>query len=262
MSTHSESDAPAVSQAEPIVDATVVGETPELAPVASLELARRERRNEVIRPLDVDELVSSFADYQALIPRLLTETDYQGTGSDRFKKKSAWRKLAAAFDLDVTLVSDEVARDEHGVVLRAKAVARAVAPSGRTMDGDGYCSADESRFARSGGRQKLENDLRATATTRAKNRAISDLIGAGEVSAEEVDAGASSPSAPEQPWGPPLVDQQRTTQASRALERLVGPFAPDVWTGVRERCGYMPLAIADAYIDLARVLVREEAAAV
>ena len=32
-----------------------------------------------------------------------------------------------------------------------------------------------------------ENDVRGTAHTRAKNRAISDLIGAGEVSAEEID---------------------------------------------------------------------------
>jgi hypothetical protein len=67
--------------------------------------------------------------------------------------------------------------------LRAEVWARAIAPSGRSMDGDGYCSVDEERFSGPrGNKSKLENDLRATATTRAMNRAISGLVGMGEVS--------------------------------------------------------------------------------
>jgi hypothetical protein len=69
--------------------------------------------------------------------------------------------------------------------VRAEVWIRAVA-NGQFGDGDGYCSADEARFKSRCGRQKLENDLRSTATTRAKNRATADLVGMGEVSAEEI----------------------------------------------------------------------------
>jgi hypothetical protein len=181
----------------PIIDAEIVEEA---APANhSTAVVRRERRSEVIRPLNADSLVESFEQYQQLLPRLLTDDDWQGTAGAKgsFVKKSGWRKIATAFDLDVQLIRSEVERDEHGAPVRAEVWARAIAPSGRSMDGDGYCSRDESRFARAEGRQKLENDLRATATTRAMNRAISGLVGMGAVSAEEADGGPH-PTAPEE----------------------------------------------------------------
>jgi hypothetical protein len=158
-------------------------------PAASVALAPRERRSEVIRPLNAEALVESFKDYQELLPRLLTDSDYQDAGrGKRFVKKSGWRKIATAFDLDVQLIRSVVERDDHGQPARAEVWARAIAPSGRAMDGDGYCSVDEDRFSGPrGNKSKLENDLRATATTRAMNRAISGLVGMGEVSAEEID---------------------------------------------------------------------------
>lgn len=165
---------------------------PATEPQAATALVRRERRSEVIRPLDATALVESFQEYQQLLPQLLTLDDYQDAGrGKRFVKKSGWRKIATAFDLDVQIIRSEVERDEHGQPARAEVWARAIAPSGRSMDGDGYCSVDEDRFSGPrGNKSKLENDLRATATTRAMNRAISGLVGMGEVSAEEVDASA------------------------------------------------------------------------
>src|SRR5436309_12730725 len=97
-----------------VVDATAV----EDPPVASTELVRRARRSEVLHPLDRQQLVASFREYQELCRELLDDSDYQeytqrakvdGQWQDvrkRFKKKSAWRKLAAAFDLDVHVVGD------------------------------------------------------------------------------------------------------------------------------------------------------------
>lgn len=168
----------------------VTGEVTDHPASSSMEVARRPRRSEVIRPLAADQLVESFQAYQDLLPKLLNDSDYQeAERGKKFVKKSGWRKIATAFDLDVSLVCEvTVNRAPDGTPLRARAWARAIAPSGRAMDGDGYCSAEEPRFSRDAGRQKLENDLCATATTRAKNRAISDLVGMGEVSAEEVDA--------------------------------------------------------------------------
>lgn len=177
--------------AEPILDVEAIDldqPEPQRTEAVSMALAPRERRSEVIRPLDADQLIESFAAYQSLLPKLLDASDYQDAGrGKRFVKKSGWRKIATAFDLDVQLIRSAVERDENGQPTRAEVWARAIAPSGRSMDGDGYCSVDEERFSGPrGNKSKLENDLRATATTRAMNRAISGLVGMGDVSAEEV----------------------------------------------------------------------------
>jgi hypothetical protein len=149
---------------------TVEGTAVDDVPVPSTQLVRRERRSEVLRPLDRGQLVASFRDYQELCRELLDDSDYQDytqrerdpsgvwqTVQKRFKKKSAWRKLATAFDLDVALVGEvKVSRDQEGQPLRAAAIARAIAPSGRYMEGSGYCSVEEPRFAKEKGREKLE----------------------------------------------------------------------------------------------------------
>lgn len=197
---------------EPI-DATAVEEPidePQHHEPVSTAVVRRERRSEVIRPLDTGALVESFKAYQDLLPQLLSTEDYQDAGrGKKFVKKSGWRKIATAFDLDVQIVRSVVDRDDHGQPLRAEVWARAIAPSGRSMDGDGYCSVDEERFSGPrGNKSKLENDLRATATTRAMNRAISGLVGMGEVSAEEVDASDHDHGPPA--WAAPAPDEMKT----------------------------------------------------
>ena len=115
--------------------------------------------------------------------------------------------------LSTSLVAQTVERDDSGVVVRASAIVRAMhVPSGQFSDGDGYCSSDESRFARAGGRAKLENDLRATATTRAKNRAIADLVGMGAVSAEEAEVSLSA--------GPQMRSSDAVLQALHDLSTM------------------------------------------
>jgi hypothetical protein len=235
---------------EEIVDATVV-ETPpapDPRPLASVALVARERRSEVLRPLDREQLVAS---YQELCKQLLDESDYQRDGDRRFKKKSAWRKLATAFDLDVELIREHVERDHSGLPVRAAVIARAIAPSGRFQDGDGYCSIDEPRFEKSGGRRKLENDLRTTATTRAKNRAISDLLGTGEVSAEEIAAGAGEHT----PLYGPQVGDGIAKNAGKAAVKLAGgdPEAGiALWKKITAHLGgYMPHAAAIALLAAA-----------
>jgi hypothetical protein len=233
---------------EPIVDAEVVAEEVAVAPAqeASTQLVRRERRSEVLRPLDPDTLLQSFEEYQDLLQRLLTNDDWQGKPNQRgsFVKKKGWRKIATAFDLDVTVIPgmSKIERNENGAPIRAEVWMRAIAPSGRTMDGDGYCSVTEPRFADARGRQKLENDLRATATTRAKNRAISDLIGMGDVSAEEVDA---TPTVAEEPRYGPVVGEQQLASTRKALGYLLD-CAPNenpvglVLNTIQEKAGYLP----------------------
>lgn len=227
----------------------------------STAVVRRERRSEVIRPLATDQLVESFAAYQALLPQLLDDGDYQAADGKPFVKKSGWRKIATAFDLDVQLIRSVVDRDEHGQAQRAEVWARAIAPSGRSMDGDGYCSVDESRFGSTKGRAKLENDLRATATTRAKNRAISDLVGMGAVSAEEVESPGGQRSDTGPPHGP-QVTQELGVAASSALTALTGGdagVARGCWEAIkRDLGGYMPHAAAVVMIAAAAPLTSGE----
>lgn len=172
-------------QEQDVVESTAV-EVPVL-PDDATELAVVQATS-VMMPFSATEVSDAMAAYQETVRATLDPSDWQGApgGRGAFVKKSGWRKIAKAFGLSVTRVEDGVERDPEGNPVRAWAVYRAAHPNGQSQDGDGYCSVDESRFSRSGGRQKLENDLRATATTRAKNRAISDLVGMGEVSAEEV----------------------------------------------------------------------------
>jgi hypothetical protein len=201
-------------------------------------LARRERRSEVIRPLDADQLVESFHEYQALLPRILADSDYQAAeAGKKFVKKSGWRKIATAFDLDVQIVAEEVDRDDNGRILRAKTTARATSPSGRIMEGDGYCTLDEFTGRRASN-PKLENDLRGTAATRAKNRAISDLVGMGDVSAEEAVevAGAAVPW-----WAAPATDERKRVLLEATAE-IIGnrELARELLTGISGSLGVMP----------------------
>lgn len=237
-------------------------------PEPSTQLVRRERRSEVLHPLDRQQLVASFREYQELCKDLLDDSDYQTfTQSEkqpdgswqkvtkRFKKKSAFRKLATAFDLDVEKVELVIERSQDGRPLRARAVYRAIAPSGRYQDGDGYCSADEPRFSKDKSRERIENDLPATATTRAKNRAISDLLGTGEVSAEEMGGGHDEQAPPMPPMGPQYDRKQLGPVVGAACTQLTGgnpELGKALFTAIMNDCGgYMPQAAALAIIHCA-----------
>jgi len=195
-----------------VIDGTAVDETPH-TPGVALEPA--EDRG-VLMPVAPDEAKAAMAAYQETTRAILDASDWQGRPGQRgsFVKKSGWRKIAKAYRLSCQLVSIRVERDDEGNPTRAEAVVRASAPNGQAQDADGYCSSDEPRFADVRGRLKIENDLRATATTRAKNRAISDLVGFGEVSAEEVHAPAA-------PAGPVMCGEKDEMAARMACAYLL-----------------------------------------
>ena len=150
------------------------------------------------------EAVSGYMDnYQELVEALLEESDYQMIGNKKAKKKSAWRKLATAFRITDEVIDEDLTFDETNQIVTAKYTVRATLPNGRSTIGVGVCSIyDKIRYKATGkfsadtetpsnfelrGRfSHAEHDVPSTAHTRAKNRAIADLIGAGEVSAEEL----------------------------------------------------------------------------
>ncbi len=169
----------------------------------------------VVRPtgeqglVNVEFAMQEWEAYQELTRRLLDKkTDYQKIGKGEFKKKSAWRKYARAFNLSSEVVREEIERDADHYPVFARVVVRTTDPAGRFQEADQECHITErccdGRVGKSCYKARYDShtcctstcdgkthfshpgDLVATATTRAKNRSISDLIGAGEVSAEEM----------------------------------------------------------------------------
>jgi hypothetical protein len=123
----------------------------------------------------------------------------------RRKTKSAFRKMAKFFGLYVPeqgqgaeielrpLGSDHFVKVEKGkgysiitymderlAVVKAEVTVAVSNPAGKTSMGVAACSDSERKFTHP------DHDIMATAWTRAVNRAVSDLVGWGEVSAEEL----------------------------------------------------------------------------
>lgn len=129
------------------------------------------------------------AAYDRACQALIGENDVQREGGRTFKKKSAWRKLGRYFSISTQVMS----RDERFLidestgesVFVATSTVRATAPWGQMAEAVGACATDEET-----GRRKITvADAIATAETRATNRATSNLIAMGEVSAEELSRG-------------------------------------------------------------------------
>ena len=127
-----------------------------------------------------------FRSYEKLKAAIIVPSDIQVIKGHDYLKKSFWRRVAFCFGLSLELVREERLILDDGVTagkLAYRVTYRAVAPNGRSMDGDGMCVEGE--------KDNIEHNIRAVAHTRAKNRAISDLVGGGEVSAEEMPAEAT-----------------------------------------------------------------------
>ena len=172
-----------------------------------------------LAPLDLQQTKASMDLYQTGLRALLDDTDWQRfadkkTGEMReFLKRSGWRKIALWFNLNLETRNIEIDRDRNGNPLRARVIGRATAPNGRYAEGEGGCSLNEPRQF-----QKPENDLPATAATRAVNRAISNLVGLGAVSAEEVDAPEHTKETSHH-FGP-LASEQLTGEAAIAVQHV------------------------------------------
>jgi len=144
--------------------------------------------------VDPEGAKAYWENYEEVVNAILTKDDYQGT---QFKKKSAYRKLATAFQFSDEVVKEDIIKDDKGRVVTAEFHVKATAKNGRFAIGVGMCSLydkinkkDRTEPTEFELRKRFSNpdhDIISTAHTRAKNRAIADLIGTGEVSAEEMD---------------------------------------------------------------------------
>lgn len=153
----------------------------------------------IVKPLvNADEAVRAFNEYQQLKNKLRSDGDFvkfkvkrkdpeTGKITEEWKEcpTKQWRsKLTRFFGISVEVVSEEIQTLPDGSFV-VKAVARAIAPNGLYMYGDGSCWSR----AKEDGKGDLYHNTRSHAVTRAKNRAVLELVGFGEVSAEEIEHG-------------------------------------------------------------------------
>lgn len=180
--------------------------------------------NSLLRPVsDISDVVDVYGQFEEIKSELLDNSDTQKIGGSIHVKKSGWRKIATAFNVSVRVI-EKRSYVEDGI-LKAEVVAIASAPNGKTAESIGHAGSNEANFMEriaddkasperayelakekygadeedvmfvegawrwlKPPRQVKEHNVLTLASTRAKNRAISDCVGGGEVSAEEITA--------------------------------------------------------------------------
>lgn len=131
--------------------------------------------------------LSDYRDLQRALDQSMPDQIMQIQGKT-FRKKGYWRAIRVAFNLTVTCEREtrEVlgTLDNGGENYVYSVTYRAASSSGVSVTGDGTCAAAEKQRGRLAA---TEHNVRSHAHTRAFNRAVSNLVGFGEVSAEEVE---------------------------------------------------------------------------
>lgn len=125
-----------------------------------------------------DYNISSPNIFREVKDNILESDDYIVIDGKKYIKRSGWRKIASAFSISIEIRSFDI---KSGDTITATVTARAYLPDGRFSDNIGICESSELIYI-----GKTAQNTAATALTRAVNRCISDLIGSGELSAEEI----------------------------------------------------------------------------
>lgn len=156
-------------------------------PVAALTVPDKGSPLPVFTGLDMTHALTAYRELQQALDRAMPDQIMQLDGKP-FRKKGYWRAIAVAFNLTVEPVEER--REIHGTLEDGSdnyvyvVTYRASTQTGRAATGDGACAAAEKQR----GRMKAsEHNVRSHAHTRAYNRSVSNLVGFGEVSAEEVE---------------------------------------------------------------------------
>lgn len=126
------------------------------------------------------KMVRMFQDAKA---KVLSTGDVVDIKGHSFIKRSGWRKIGLLFGVQWEIIMVDRDGEQKGK-RQVRVIVRASLPYGRYVDEIAVNNSEEYTGMRAG--QDTWHNLEATATSRAINRAVSDLIGAGEVSAEEI----------------------------------------------------------------------------
>jgi len=148
--------------------------------VQTLQIVQTAKQNSgmVVPAVTPEEFKDNWDLYRRLRDSMQEKDDVVEISGKPYLKKSFWRKVSTAFNLTDEIIEEVKEEIPGGFMWRMKV--RAIAPNGRSTIGVGVCDSKERKYSHP------EHDVYATCHTRAKNRAISDLVGGGEVSFEEV----------------------------------------------------------------------------
>lgn len=132
-----------------------------------------------------DELLFLMERRDWLKANLINADDKMKIGNQIFLKKSAWRKYINAFGISIEIINERVYEKDGDTIAEYRV--KAITPTGQYSIADGTKSKSEywSDKYQNYGNYTL-HALKATARTRAINIAVSDLVGYGETSAEEL----------------------------------------------------------------------------
>lgn len=168
----------------------------------------------IVPIMEASQAREIYKKYNELCLAIQGDGDFTKIGNKKHPNKQFANKLARMFGLSVEIIKAEkesaVKRttDPNGNVKNDSyfvwhIVARAIAPNGQYRDGDGHCATSERNFAH------YHHDVYAQAVTRAKNRAILELVGMGEVSEEEItSAKANSTGKPIEEISIPVIESK------------------------------------------------------
>ncbi len=184
------------------------------------ELAPREEPTEkplvpVASAIELVEAMTRFAE----IKRALLENQDLYTAKDNQVRirKSGWRKLALAFNLsDEVLETSYMPNDALPGSYIYRVRVRVFSRGGRSVQGVGAASTTERPFA------NPAHDCFALAHTRAKSRAIADMLGSSDLVAEELEEPeAPTPKTSAQPSMMPIIKQIAPVGGAHAKEAAV-----------------------------------------
>jgi hypothetical protein len=134
---------------------------------------------EIVMP-NVQMTIEVMRLFQEIKEKVLDDNDIVIISNKRYIKRSGWRKIALAFN--ITTEIKEIQREKIDDKYVVRTIARAIAPNGRISEEVGI--SDSSEFT--GNLKGTLHNIESKAVTRAINRAISNLVGGGELSAEEI----------------------------------------------------------------------------
>jgi hypothetical protein len=152
--------------------------------------------------VSLDDAITAFDLYGQAKTRLLSDSDVLYIGANGkpahkdvkdavpYIKKSGWRKMARFFGLSVDILGKEKiwTQDVKGEKYYIWAYQIKVSHAcGAFVHAEGVCSSRDKFFTKGGKVTADETNIMLKAQTVGINRGISDLLGAGEVSAEEME---------------------------------------------------------------------------
>ncbi len=145
------------------------------------EIEVRKPEVQIVNVADAREAMRAFEDFKKAV---LTQDDFYESKGKRYVRKSGWMKYAMALGISTHVYNErsETVKFNGKEILAFHFEAKAVALNGRSAEAVGSASSDEGKPW-----SDAYHSIRAMAQTRAVERAISNLVGGGELGAEEAD---------------------------------------------------------------------------